>query len=781
VRYLALLLAFLTAASAAEERAPRVVPRVILAVYDSHYQRDVRDTRIHRLLEMPLNHLGLVVRYQDRNQGLPAPEQMRDVRGILTWFQSDAMERPAEFLSWAAAAIDAGKRFVVIGDLSVARDLQGQATQTALINRFLAKLGLRVEDWVPVTYNVRIAYKDPAMMDFERQLPAVLPPFDRVRPIDSRVNVHLLARRGGDHRTDSALVVTGPHGGYAASGYTHFASYSQDQLQWYLNPFEFLRLAFATDGLPKPDTTTLAGRRIYYSHIDGDGWRNQTEVPRYRAERISAPEVILRDAIRPFPDLPVTVGPIAADLDPRWFGSRESMRVAREMLAVPWVEAGSHTYSHPLDWESLAQANKENAAVAQRGGLMRWNHIWRPWWERVAERWSKPEAEDGAPSLRRGHSRLRSYELYPYDPNQEIGGSIDFINRILPQGKRVKLLQWSGTTLESEGILEATQKARVRNINGGDTRFDPEFDSYAWVAPLGRQVGRCRQVYSSDSNENTYTNLWNERYFGFRYLVQTLCRTESPIRVKPFNLYYHIFSGEKQASLDAVLHNLAFARGQELAPITASDYAAIVDGFFSAVLTQLGTRCWRVANRDGLNTLRFDHPSEQGVDWARSTGVIGERRYQGSLYVALDPALPVAVVALSGAPFPAAHCRPYLVQSRWQISNLQLGQRSFSFEARGFGRGDMEWQARSDTHFIVQFSMEGKPAREIQVSSGTKGRLRLSIDETLPQPVHVTVRELVPFQLVSPNFSPPHGAAGPHRGWRRRPPRIVGTALGGGS
>jgi hypothetical protein len=106
---------------------------------------------------------------------------------------------------------------------------------------------------------------------------------------------------------NSALLVTGLHGGYAARGFKHFASYSRNQLPWYLNPFEFFRLAFATDEVPKPDRNTIAGRRIYYSHIDGDGWRNQTEA-RYRAERIPAAEVILRDAIRLFPDLPVTVG-----------------------------------------------------------------------------------------------------------------------------------------------------------------------------------------------------------------------------------------------------------------------------------------------------------------------------------------------------------------------------------------------------------------------------------------------------------------------------------------
>jgi polysaccharide biosynthesis protein PelA len=747
---LALLGAWSSGFAAVPREAPRAVPRVILAIYDSHYTRDVRDTRIHRLLEMPLNHLGLIVRYQDRNKGLPALDQMQDVRGILTWFRSDPMENPAEFLAWAGAAIDAGKRFVVLGDLSITGNLPSEAAGAALLNGFLGKLGLRSENWTPVTYNVRIIYKDPAMIDFERPLPTVLPPFESVKPIDAHVRVHLAVRRAGDPATDSALVVTGPHGGYVASDYTHFASYRQDQLQWYLNPFEFFRLAFAADEVPKPDTTTIVGRRIYYSHIDGDGWRNPTEVPRYRADAMSSAEVILREAIQPFPDLPVTVGPIAGDLDPQWLGTRESLRVAKAILALPWVEAGSHTYSHPLDWESLAQGAMADAAGAHGRTWMWWRWTLRPLWERVSEQWSKPDVAesklpDGAQKLRRGQSRLRSYDLFPFDPAQEIGGSIDFINRLLPPGKRVQLLQWSGTTLESESIMRATRRAGVRNINGGDTRFDPEFDSYAWVAPLGRQVGDFRQVYSSDSNENTYTNLWNERYFGFRYLVETLRRTESPIRVKPFNLYYHMFSGEKQPGLQAVLGNLAFARSQELAPIAASQYAAIVDGFFSATLIQLGNRRWRIENREALNTIRFDHAGTEGVDWGNSQGVLGERRYQGSLYVALDPAEKAPVVALTAASRAGFTIRPYLVQSRWLIWNLHIGSGCFSFEASGFGPGEMDWQVRPRARYVIRLSPQHASSREIEVIASRDGVLRFSAGDApsdrAPAPVAITARE----------------------------------------
>jgi polysaccharide biosynthesis protein PelA len=722
-------------AGLAESNA-RPAPRAILAIYDSKYQKDVRDTRIHRLLEMPLNHLGLVVQYQDLNRGLPSVSQMREIRGVLTWFQSDAMERPAEFLSWAEAVIDAGKRFVVIGDLSVGRDLQGRMTPVPVINRFLAKLGVRTENWTPVTYDVQVVYKDPLLMDFERPLPAVLPPFDRVKLVDPNVRSHLILRQRHDPNTDSHLVVTGPHGGLIANGYTHFASYSQDRLQWYVNPFEFLRLAFATDEIPKLDTTTLSGQRIYYSHIDGDGWRNRTEAPAYRREGLMSAEVILKEVIERFPDLPVTVGPIAADLDPAWFGSRESLEIAKRILAIPWVEAGSHTYSHPLDWESLGAQTKTGfqAQALEWLNPLRWTLV-----ARALESFSKPEAEEGKPAFRRGHSRLRSYDLYPFKLDQEIAGSIAFVNSLLPAGKHVELLQWSGTTMESEAVFKAARDAGVRNINGGDTRFDADFASYAWVAPLGRQVGAFRQVYSSMSNENTYTNLWNERYFGFRYVKETVRNTESPIRVKPFNLYYHMYSGEKLASLNALIENLSFARSLQLAPITASEYAAIVDGFFSGRITQLGERRWRVENRDGLNTVRFDHADGDDVDIRASTGVVGERHFQGSLYVALDAADPAPVVALLSGPGPRPSGTPYLIQSRWQIYNLKMIASGCAFEAKGFGPGEMEWNAAPRTRYVISVSRGKQALARFEADSDREGRLKFTANVEAIHPASIQV------------------------------------------
>ena len=47
----------------------RELPRVILGLFDSRREPNPEESRIHRLLEMPLNHLGLVVEISRYRQG----------------------------------------------------------------------------------------------------------------------------------------------------------------------------------------------------------------------------------------------------------------------------------------------------------------------------------------------------------------------------------------------------------------------------------------------------------------------------------------------------------------------------------------------------------------------------------------------------------------------------------------------------------------------------------------------------------------------------------------
>ena len=223
----------LLGASAALAADPPL-PRTVLAFYDSkEEEQEIIFTSIHQMAEMPLNHLGMVVRYRDIHDGLPAIEEMDDVRGVLTWFYSNAMPNPEAFLSWAGAVVDAGKRFVILGLVGVDEDLQNRLTPLMSINRFLAKLGLRNEsDWHHIIYDLETVFKDSRMVEFERRLDGVLPPYEEVKTIDPLAKSYLVVRRGPDPMRDSHLVVIGPHGGYAAAGYTHYSTEGSSHVEW---------------------------------------------------------------------------------------------------------------------------------------------------------------------------------------------------------------------------------------------------------------------------------------------------------------------------------------------------------------------------------------------------------------------------------------------------------------------------------------------------------------------------------------------------------------------
>ena len=716
---------------------PHEVPRTIVAFYDGRQFGDVNDTPIHQWMEMPLNHLGLKVRYYDVNG--PLPEPSKDIRGILTAFTASSMAHPQAFIEWVDTVLHSGARMVVAGVLGVDADLRGNETPPALIERLQSELGFRLSGtWVSTTSDVRILHKETSMVEFERPLGEVLPQFTVAEPIDRSAHSWLVVERANQPQTRSHLVMTAPKGGYISPYYINYRNPSSDQFQWYVNPFEFFRVAFATDEIPKPDTTTIAGRRIFYSHIDGDGWRNTTEVEPYTHQQAMSAEVILREVIERYPDLPVTVAPIAGDLDPAWYGTGESAALARRILSLPQVEAGSHTYSHPLDWEFLARHSSvkdQSAGAVLLAGLTGLAPI-----ARMIGHWKTNAVNEVPASLnKRGNSEARSYSLYPFRLEQEIQGSIDYIRNFLPAGKNVAILQWSGSTLASREAIAATRAAGVRNINGGDTRFDAEYPSYRWVAPLGRQIGDQQQIFSSASNENTYTDEWRGRFFGYRFLVSTLRNTESPVRVKPVNFYYHMFSGQKEVSLRALLDDLAYARTLEIAPIRASEFAGIADGFYSVRLIDLGGQRWRIENRDLLQTFRIDHAEQLAVDFARSSGVIGQRHYQGSLYVALDPAEAAPVIALqewTAKTVEPAAVRPYLVDSRWQISGLRIDSGSCSFEAQGFGNGQMRWQMPGQGNYRIEYA----GSRQFEARTSADGFLRFELPVSGSTPVEVRIR-----------------------------------------
>jgi hypothetical protein len=746
IALIGLAAACLSAATSAPRAEDTVVPRTVIGLYDGAQDR-WSNSFLHQMAEMPLNHLGLVLEPWDLRQGLPDLSGRADVRGAVLASEADHMPDPIRFLDWAGALIDSGRRVALIGVAPFMRAADGKYVPRETVNRFLGKLGLRHGgEYVGLTYDSEVARKDSRMVEYERILGPTLPSYEHIRSVGAANRVHLSVRRKGETRS-ADLVVTGPKGGFVASGYTHYANEQGTFRQWHLNPFAFFAAAFDAGAVPKPDVTTLNGRRIYFSHIDGDGWRNVSEVQPYRRERRLSAEVVLREIIEAYPDLPVTVAPIGADLDPAWCGSEEAVELAREILALPHVEAGSHTYSHPLDWEFFARpeiAEREAPYLplyrAQCGTDARYARTAAGRMTEIADRVSSrmfggpkpdPEASDAvdlgsmSDAATMDDPTPRSYAIRPFDLAREVGGSVALVERLLPAGKKVALYQWSGNAMPYRDAIAATRAAGLRNINGGDSRFDREFPTVSRVAPVGRRVGDAWQVYAPNSNENTYTNLWGSRFFGFRYLIGTLENTEQPLRLRPINVYYHMYSGEKIAALAALKEVLDYVREQRVAPIRASRYAAIADGFFSTRIVKTGERAWRFDNRDGLSTIRFDDSDRLEVDFDASAGAIGQTRNRGSLYVALDPAAKVATVALRPRrDTPSGQA--YLIDSSWPVEKLAADKGRLAFRAEGFGKGEMRWQAAPRTVWQVRIEGAGR-ARDVTVQADAEGVFSLDL------------------------------------------------------
>lgn len=736
-----ILLAVVTFFGPARAAEPGPVPRTVLALVDLREEESIRLTRIHSMAEMPLNHLGLSVVYWNVADGLPDLSRYPDLRGVVTWFAGEPFEDPRDYVAWATAAMDRGLRFAVLGQSGTRASRHGPVTPLAVVNRFFARFGLRDDDgYSDLTYRSRPVLAD-GVIGYERPLVGVLPGYPLFRKVDGRFTSHLVMRRGGDEASDSHLVVTGPTGGFVTEGYARYYDAEINRKLWIIDPFAFFRAAFATDDLPKPDVTTLSGRRIYFSHIDGDGWRNQTEVQPYNKDKALSVDVVRREAIEAFPDLPVTVAPIGADIDPAWKGTPDLVAGTRRLFALPQVEPASHTWTHPFQWSFFADYTPDKeAAFEEHGGAPK-----RGVMDRLLGR-NKPAATyeaAGEVADLGAYSVPRAFLQEPFDLNKEIGGSLAYFTALAPKGKPAALVQWPGDTSPYEAAVAATRKASAYNINGGDSRFDADYPSITGVPPVGLPVGAERQIYSGNSNENTYTDLWTNRFFGFQNLINTVRNTESPLRLKPFNVYYHMYSGQKPASINALRKNLLAAREAEIAPITASAYAALAEGFYTARLIPEGERRWRVAERGHLATLRFDRATFTAVDFARSSGVLGQRHHQGSLYVALDPAAAEPVVALTDverADIDPPAPKPYLVQGRWVFRGLAADGAGFRVAAQGFGMGEMVWHMPAPGRYAVTAERDGAVLWRGEAEATADRRLSVTVETSAIQPLTLRVQ-----------------------------------------
>ena len=734
------------AASAEVEFSGRAVQREILALYDGQHEAAPHLTRIHRFAEMPLNHMGFTLTYRDVNKALPGIAELGRYRGIITWFL-EPLKDAETVVHWLDRATERPLRYVAIGDIAPPGEMRLQP----IVTRIFSRLGLTFTGEVKdLPLRGRVAFKDDAMVGFEQPVDKVLTSFPVLAARPNQATAHLAVESQDRHGQQSSVVVaTSPKGGFAVHDYTVFYEPTNERSLWIVNPFRFLRLAFGEERFPIPDVTTLAGRRIYFSHIDGDGWNNLTEIESYRASQSSAADVIAREAIEAYPDLPVSVGLIAGDARPELGGSLRGRLPRAACSPCPTSRSRATPTRHPFTWKFFERYDR----AAELRLIDKIERPERPLRDRLHTALVQLSGRIAAPGTTRADERYvagsndlpRTYLKEPFDLELEVAGALRFTELIAPAGKRAKLYLWSGDTTPFEAAIRATRLAGVRNINGGDSRLDQEYPSVTYVVPVGRVIGSERQIYSANSNENTYTNDWTGPYYGFFLLEQTLRNTEAPRRLKPFSLYYHMYSGEKPAALASIKHFLALARQSPLIPIAASDYAAIADAFYSVEIERIGAASWAVSRRGSLSTVRFDDADEIEVNLAESSGVLGSNRHQRALYVALDPAVERAIVTLNpkATVAPAvgpARAATSLVESRWQVLE-RTGDREcgFAVTVQGYGPGEMVWQARAGRGFRVVLERDGSVVSEEIRWADPSGLLTLRLEASAIQPLKLTM------------------------------------------
>ncbi len=694
--------------------------RTILGLYDStdDFNRAVDRNFIHNYAEMVLNHLGMKVLLHDVNAGLPSDETMAEIDGILAWFHDSDLANAEVCLQWLYKQAGSGKKLVLFKEAGIFRDRQSkEPVSTATMEALYRQMGVDFgNDWTDNGLVIEVVDKVPAMVEFERDLEFETGSYEKIGSRNTTNEVLLALRRTDVPGSESAVVTLSPQGGMALSEYVLFINYLDDSARWRINPFLYFQRAFALEGRPRFDATTLFGRRISYVHIDGDGLRNLSELN----SRKTSGAIINKKILQKF-RLPTSVSFVAAELDPAYLGSAMLVDLSREILELPYVETGVHGFSHPLDWRQQL-VSFELAGYSKKGFLS--------------------DAE-GRPLQTLYPDAAQAVADHDRFVDAEVREATETVNRLAaPADKLVENYHWSGNCRPTAEAIRMTRKLELFNMNGGDSRFDRASPTYTRVAPLTRQIEGEIQVYSSNMNENIYTREWTGPFGGFSQVIETFQQTEYPTliqapprRVSPINIYYHFYSGEKAAALEALELVYQYVLDQETIPLFPSEYMKIVKGFFSASAEPVAQRGWRFSNYGAARTVRFDNETRY-PDLIMSQGVLGYRRWENALYVHLADAEEALLHWTDEAPL-----QPFLEQAGNIVQELELSEEAINFRTHGYFKGMFVFQnmkpeavyevtSYDDNHLVMEEKrFRANSAGRLEIRITVEGHIRVEVKQ----------------------------------------------------
>lgn len=574
---------------------PADVPQRILVLFGDAPARTGRpplfpiDSLVTTVLQAHLEWLGYELDYCDAATRCP-PEPAADVRAIIVDGSLHVSANQEQVItSWLAAQKKRGLPILLLGGIPVESD---EATA-----RFLAEFGIGggggAEHHLK---DISVAVQDDSVVSRETELkPRSTGFLNLLAPAGGRALVSVLGvdQTGGKHRFDAAF--TAPWGMAWMAPYV-MLEVGANRRFYYLDPFAMIGKWLGDDVFPVADTTTHFGRRIFFSHIDGDGFasRSKTGGGKICAE-------VMRDRVLKTHALPVTVSVIEAEV----CGLTQSLKpddrpryeeIARSIFALPNVSAASHSFSHPFQWD----AADPNPGRYEAGSLA-----------------LNDEADYKAVSI-----------------DREVRGSVGYINQtLLPAGKKVEIMLWSGNCRPGIDALRLVRELGIENMNGGDTVMSRMYPSLSAVAPRVVPWGDELQINAANQNEFMYTSGMSGPFSsGFANVVDTFESTGTPRRLKPVNLYYHFYSAASFSALRALEKAISWCEQQPLHGMTAAGYARIVRDARSARVQRIAPGEWRLVSHGDLHTWRL--PASAGVpDIAHCRNIAGYKTEGDVTYV----------------------------------------------------------------------------------------------------------------------------------------------------
>lgn len=540
-----------------------LIPRKILVAYNCLGQKD--NSMAHIMVAMPLEFYGFI---PDLKKISKLPENTSVYDYIIVVLEK-SVKNKKRFKKWIEEQIKKGKKILFLSDFGIEK---------------LSLLGIKTQK--PDSYDYKL-FKS-SLKPFESTFDMGTIKTSRIFHPQNAIPLVTFINKSGQKTVTAAKTAWG---GYFINPFDYYGHI----ILWKVNPFTFIPYLLGFDSVPLPDFTTENGRRIWFSHTDGDGFVNKNVITSKFASEELYEHIFSRY------DLPFSVSVIEGEIAP--YGiypkySKDAEKTAEKIFKLKNVEPASHAFSHPFDWVDSI------------------------------------------------HPRL-PVKNYKFSFKREIEGSLKFVSKLA--GKKADLFFWTGACNPPEKVLAYTYKHKILSINGQDTYIMNSKKFLYYIAPLGIYRGKYFQVYAQMTNENIYTDLWKNK-LGYIKAKQTIDLTENPRRLKAVDIYFHHYSGAYPASLYALKNVIDYSLKQNVLPMFTSEWIKIAQDYEKSYLLKDLNGNYIFKNSSFLRTLKIKGKYE--LDTGKSSGVLGYVFEKGYTYISLDGTkLHKIVFGKSGEPY----------------------------------------------------------------------------------------------------------------------------------